>query len=131
VGALLGGNVLTAVTGWEIPGFNWRPAVLNLGVLGLVWGAAMGIFYRGPLKPGQVSRRAAVGGASLTVALFLAAGLESLVAGGVTSSVTLPRGIGTFVAFLTIGILYASARSAIESMIYHAWAEVPSGSNES
>ena len=126
VGTLLGGNVLTAVTGWGIPGFNWRPLVLNLGVLGLIWGAAMGIFYRGQMKPGHVSRRAAVVSAALTVALFLSAGLESLVAGGVTS-VTLPRGIGTFVSVLTVGILYARTHRPVEGMVYHAWADAASG----
>ncbi|MDP2958154.1 MAG: hypothetical protein Q8N53_17130 [Longimicrobiales bacterium] len=130
VGTLLGGNVLTAVTEWEMPGFNWRPVVLNLGVLGLIWGAAMGIFYRGPIKPGRVSRRAAVASAALTVALFLSAGLESLAAGGVTSAVTLPRGIGIFVGFLTLGILYARARRPVEGMIYQAWADRSPGADD-
>lgn len=122
VGALLGGNVLSAVTGWEIPSFNWRPAVLDLGVVGLVWGASMGVFYRGRLKPGLVARRIGVAAGALMVGLFLAAGLESLVAGVIATRVTLPAGIGTLVAGVAMTLLYLRTRRPIESMIYHAWA---------
>lgn len=125
VGALLGGNVLAAVTGWEIPRFNWRPAVLDLGVIGLIWGASMGVLYRGQLRPGLVARRTGVLAGAVTVGLFLAAGLESLVAGVVATRVTLPAGIGTLVAGLAMGLLYVRTRRPIESMIYHAWAAGP------
>ena len=128
VGVLLGGNILTAVTGWEIPGFNWRPVVLDTGVLGLIWGAAMGVFYQGPMKPGNVSRKLAVAATAVTLGLFLSAGLESLMAGVIATRVTLPRGIGTVVALVAVGILYARTRRPIESMIYHAWA--PAGDRQ-
>lgn len=123
VGLLLGGNVLTAVTGWEIQGFNWRPVVLDLGVVGLVWGAAMGVYYAGPLRPGLVARRAGVLAGAATVALFLAAGLESLVAGVVATRITLPEGIGTVVAAVAVGLLYMNVRRPVESALYHAWSE--------
>lgn len=121
VGALLGGNVLSAVTGWEIPRFNWRPAVLDLGVIGLIWGASMGVFYRGRLRPGLVARRTGVLAGALTVGLFLAAGLESLVAGVVATRITLPAGIGTLVAGVAMTLLYMRTHRPIESMLYHAW----------
>lgn len=123
VGVLLGGNVLSAVTGWEIPSFNWRPAVLDLGVVGLIWGASMGVFYRGRLKPGVVARRTAVLGGALMVALFLAAGLESLVAGVVATRIQLPAGIGTVVAAVGMGLLYLRTHGPLEGVIYHAWAD--------
>lgn len=123
VGVLLGGNILTAVTGWEVPGFNWRPVVLDLGVIGLIWGAAMAVLYRGPLKPGKVSRRLAVAASYTTMALFLAAGLEGLLAGVVASRITLPPGVGTLVGFLTMALLYIRTHRPLEGMVYHAWAE--------
>lgn len=122
VGTLLGGNILTAVTGWEIPGFNWQPVVLDLGVIGLIWGAAMAVLYRGPLKPGRVSRRMAVVASYVTVGLFLAAGMESLLAGTVASRITLAPGVGTLVSFLTMALLYLSTYRLLESMVYSAWA---------
>ncbi len=124
VGMLLGGNVLTAVTKWSIPGFNWRPVVLDLGVLGLIWGACMGIAYRGARKPGPLARRAALLAASITVALFLAAGLESLL-GSVVSPLILPRGVGTLVAIVAMGLLYVRIRSPVEGLLYRAWADAP------
>lgn len=127
VGMLLGGNVLTAVTRWSIPGFNWRPVVLDAGVLGLIWGSCMGIAYRGERKPGPLARRASVLGATVTVALFLAAGLESLLTGSVASPLILPRGVGTVVAFVAMGLLYVRIRGPVEGMLYRAWADPPEG----
>ena len=131
VGALLGGNVLTAVTKWAIPGLNWRPVVLDVGVVGLIWGSYRGIAYRGAQKPGPLARHAAVLGATVTVALFLAAGLESLLTGVVATPVILPRGVGTLTAFVATGLLYARIRRPVESMLYHAWADPLEGAPES
>jgi hypothetical protein len=119
VGTLLGGNVLVAVTGWGLRGLNWRPIILDLGVVGLLWGTAMAIFYDGRLRPGLVTRRATVVLSMLTAALFLAAGMETLLAA--RSSV--PQGVGTLLAAVAVGILYFAARRPLESMLYHAWAE--------
>jgi hypothetical protein len=130
VGVLLGGNVLTAVTGWAIPGFNWRPVVLDLGVLGLIWGSCMGIAYRGARKPGPLARRASILAATVTVALFLAAGLESLITHIVATPVVLPRGVGTLAAVVAMGLLYVRIHRPVEGMLYRAWADRPEGSEK-
>lgn len=122
VGMLLGGNILSAVTGWEVRGFNWRPVVLDLGVVGLIGGAVMAVTYDGALKPGKLTRRLAVAASFLTIGLFLAAGLETLFAGALASRVSLGRGVGTLVSLLAMGILYARTRRPLEGMIYQAWA---------
>lgn len=120
VGVLLGGNVLTAVTGWTVAGFNWRPVVLHLGVLGIIWGAAMGVFYRGGMKPGKLTRRLAVVALAVTLALFLAAGLESLLT-GVASRFRLPEGVGSLASLVAMGFVYARVRRPAEGLIYSAW----------
>jgi len=127
VGVLLGGNLLVAVTGWEHPDFNWRPIALNLGFVGLVWGATMAVAYRGSHRPGPMARHVAVLATAVVVALFLAAGLESLVKGVVAAPFPVPRGIGTVVAFVAVGLLYVRTRRPIEDLVYHAWAEAPEG----
>ncbi len=131
VGALLGGNLLAAVTGWDAPGFNWRPIVLDIGVLGLVAAVIVGVVYEGGRKPGPIARQLAVLGGAVTVTLFLAAGMESLAKGVVVAPFPVPRGVGTAVACITVGLLYRRTRRPIESMIYHAWAEPPEGTPES
>ena len=130
VGVLLGGNVLTAVTRWSIPGFNWRPAVLDLGVLGLIWGSCMGIAYRGVRKPGPLARRAALLTSTVTVALLLAAGLESLFTRVVASPVILPQGIGTLAAFVAMWLLYVRVRRPVEGLLYRAWSDAPEGTSD-
>lgn len=130
VGVLLGGNVLTAVTEWSIPGFNWRPVVLDLGVLGLIWGACMGIAYRGAHKPGPLARRAALLASSITVALFLAAGLETLADRVVASPVTVPKGVGTLTAFVAMWLVFVRIRRPVEGLLYRAWADAPEGAAE-
>ena len=121
VGALLGGNVLVAVTRWEIPGLNWRPIVLDLGVIGLLWGTAMAVFYDGGMRPGAFTRRMTVLFSMLALALFLAAGMETLL----TARSPLPPGMGTGLALLAVGVLYARTRRPLEGMLYHAWADPP------
>ena len=118
VGALLGGNVLVAVTHWEIQGLNWRPIVLDLGVMGLLWGTAMGVFYNGAMRPGVFTRRATVLFSMLTMALFLAAGMETLLVAR-----SLPQGIGTVLATVAVGLLFVTSRRPLESMLYHTWAD--------
>ena len=110
-----------AVTRWEIPGLNWRPVILDLGVMGLLWGTAMAVFYDGAMRPGVFTRRMTVLFSMLTMALFLAAGMETLLVG----RSPLSPGIGTVLAALAVGILYVTARRALESMLYHTWADRP------
>lgn len=96
IGVILGGNVLVAVTGWELSFLNWRPLLLDVAVLGLLWGQAMAILYDGPLSPDRLVRRATVLSAQATGALFLAAGLEALA--DLLVAIPLPTGSGTVFA---------------------------------
>lgn len=124
VGLLLGGNVLSAVTGWELPGMNWRPMVLDLGVLGLLWGAAMGVFYRGGMRPGLLVRRVVVRGGMAALALFLAAGLESLLSGPEGARFALPHGVGTAVALVVVAVTYGRTGRPLYAFLERAWADI-------
>ncbi|MGD8319677.1 MAG: hypothetical protein PVJ02_04470 [Gemmatimonadota bacterium] len=124
VGLLLGGNVLSAVTGWELPVLNWRPMVLDLGVLGLLWGAARGVSYRGGRRPDVLVRRVTVLSVMGALALFLAAGLESLLAGPRGMQGGLPRGAGTLVALVAVGVLYARTGRPLDGVLERAVADV-------
>ena len=116
VGGLLGGNVLLAVTTWD-PGLNWRPILLDLGVIGLLWGMVMAVFYDGPMRPGLLTRRLTVLLSMLTLALFLAAGLETLL-----MARSLVPGLGTLVAAVTMSLLYGTWRHPLEGILYQTWA---------
>lgn len=117
VGVVLGGNVLSAVTGWEVPGVNWRSVVLHLGVMGLLWGSAMGILYSGDADPAPLVRGVAVLATAGTLALFLAAGLESLLSSGGPTHFSLPRGSGTLLAALTMALVYGRTRRPLEGLL--------------
>ena len=102
---LMGGNVLTAVTGWRVAYVNWRPIILDLGLLGFVWGTSMGAVYRGGLRSGAVGRGVVTGSALALVTLLLGAGLEALLSDALLAGLDLPRGIGTGLALLaTVGL---------------------------
>ena len=122
VGLVLGGNVLAAATGWELRGVNWRPIVLHLGVVGLLAGAGMGIFYRGAVGPGPLVRRVAVLSGMATLALFLAAGLETLLTGAVTRF-SMPSGTGTFLALVVTSLVYGRTRRPLEAFLAQPWVE--------
>lgn len=123
VGLILGGNVLTAVTGWELPGLNWRPIVLNLGVLGLLWGAAMSVFYGGPVAPTALARRAAIMSGMAMLALFLAAGLEMLLSGVVAARFSLPYGAGTLLAAVAMALVYRRTRRPLDTFLSQTWGD--------
>lgn len=38
---LIGGNILMSATGWREPPVAWRPILLDLGLVGFLWGLAM------------------------------------------------------------------------------------------
>jgi hypothetical protein len=97
---LMGGNVLTAVTGWRVAYFNWRPIILDLGLLGFVWGTSMGAVYRGELRSGAVGRGVVAVSALAVVTLLLGAGLEALLSDALLAGLALPRGVGTGLAAL-------------------------------
>lgn len=123
VGCVLGGNVLVAATGWDLPGVHWRPLVLDAGVLGLLGGAAMAIFHGGALRPGPLVRRTAVLGAFATLALFLAAGLEMILSGAVATRFSLPHGTGTVLAAVTAAVVWRRTQRPLEAFLAHAWGE--------
>jgi len=124
VALVLGGNVLAAATGWAIPGFSWRPALLHFGVIGLMWGAAMGVFYGGPADPGSLVRHVAVLAGMATLALFLAAGLEILFASGtVGAPSSMPRGTGTLLALVVTAVVYGRTRRPLEGFLAQPWVE--------
>jgi hypothetical protein len=120
VGLILGGNVLSAVTGWEIPAFNWRPVVLHLGVIGLLWGGAMGVLYQGRAQPAPAVRSVAVLVGMGTLALFLAAGLEMLLSRGGPAHFSLPRGTGTFLAMVAMALVYGRTRRPLDGFLRQA-----------
>jgi hypothetical protein len=120
VGVILGGNVLSAVTGWEIPAFNWRPVVLHLGVIGLLWGGAMGVLYEGRAEPAPAVRSVAVLAGMGTIALLLAAGLETLLSRGGPAHFSMPRGTGTFLAVVVMALVYGRTRRPLDGFLRQA-----------
>lgn len=123
VGFVLGGNVLTSVTGWALPGMNWRPIVLDAGVLGLLWGSAMSVFYRGPIEPGHLVRRTGILAGMGTLALFLSAGLEMLLTGVVAARFSLPYGAGTVLAVVTMGLVHGRTYGPLDAFLSQTWTE--------
>lgn len=121
LGVLIGGNVLLAVTGWRIPLVRWRPIVLDLSLLSLLWGTIMAVIYRRTWSVGRLAERTAVLGGALTVALFLAAGLEALFADVLVARLTVPPGIGTAVAFVLTALAYRRARAGLEDTLAKIW----------
>ncbi len=121
LGILIGGNVLLAVTGWHIPLVRWRPIVLDLSLLSLLWGTIMAVSYGAGRSAGRLAERAAVLGGALTVALFLAAGLEALFADVLVARLTVPPGIGTALALFLTALAYRRARAGLEDTLAHIW----------
>ncbi len=125
LGILIGGNVLLAVTEWRIPLVSWRPVVLDLGLLGLLWGTAMGVLYEGVIDPTAVGRRVAMLCGAATVALFLAAGLEALFSDVLVGRLIVPTGLGTVLAAVLTGLVYTRARATLEVPLNHIWSPEP------
>ena len=115
VTVLIGGNVLLAVTGWSQPG-SWRPTLLHVGLVGLLWGLAMSVFYVGSLDSARVVRSVAAVAATATLALFFATGLEVLFSDALFAGISFPAGLGTAVALVSSASLYAPIRSAAGAM---------------
>jgi len=105
---LIGGNVLVAVTGFPEPNVAWRPILLDVGMIGFLVALAMSILYRGPIDPWQATRRIASATAVMTAGLFLAAGLEGFLAGGILATYSLRAGVGTAISFAIILATYRS-----------------------
>jgi hypothetical protein len=117
IGLLLGGNILVIVTGWERASLNWRPFVLDAGVLGLAWGASRGVLEAGDRDPAPLVRRTAIISGGATLGLLLAAGLEALLSGAVGGRLSLPHGIGTALVAIALAIVYIQSRDQPEDAL--------------
>ncbi len=125
LGILIGGNVLLAVTGWRIPLVNWRPVVLDLSLLGLLWGTVMGVLYGGALTPARIGRTVVLLSCAVTSALFLAAGLEALFSDVLMARLALPPGLGTALAVALTALAFTRARGSMEAPLDHLWSVEP------
>jgi hypothetical protein len=124
VGIILGGNVLVAVTRWEVSSLNWRPIVLDLGVLGLLWGLTMAMFYRGTRDGAPLIRGVTIVSFLLTMALLLAAGLEAFLSGPVSARLALPRGLGTLLAGVIFTLTWLRTRRFLDAFLEETWTDV-------
>jgi len=98
----IGGNVLVGVTEWPEPDVAWRPLLVDVGVLGFLVFLAMSVLYGGEIDPGRLARRIVASAAVATLGLFLAAGLEAVLGGGLLAGLTFRTGVGTVIAFATV-----------------------------
>lgn len=124
VGLILGGNVLVTVTRWEVPNLNWRPIVLDLGVMGLLWGLGMGMFYHGRHDGGKLVRRIVILSFLVTMALLSAGGLEAFLSGPASARLSLPRGVGTLVALVVFTLVWIRTRGFLDRFLQDTWTDV-------
>jgi len=125
-GLVIGANVLTGVTGWETTRINWRPVLLDVGVVGLLWGLSRGVLYEGDASAAGLVPRVGVLAMAATVGLLLAAGLESFFAAGLPGRLHLPAGVGSLLAVTGVATLYARARGTLETALRRSWASTGS-----
>lgn len=114
---MIGGNVLVAVTGFPEPNVAWRPLLLDMGLVGFLSGLALSVLYGGPILPMAVLRRTATLAAVVTIGLFLAAGLEALLSGGVLATFRVRSGVGTALALATMVSTYRGLVRFVERMM--------------
>lgn len=126
IGVLIGGNVLLAVTDWSGPGFAWRPVILDAGFVGLLWGLAMSVFYRGAADSARVIRGVAALAASATLALLVATGLEVLLSGTLVPGASLPAGVGTALAVVFAAALHPPVRKLVDRALTRGHAPIGS-----
>jgi hypothetical protein len=122
---LIGGNVLIAVTRWPGPAFAWRPVLLDLGLVGLLWGLAMSVFYGGTLDSATIVRGVAALAASASLALFVATGLEVLFSGTLVTGVSLPAGLGSLLALGVAISLHGRIRVPVTNLVDELLGEAP------
>ncbi len=117
IALLIGGNILLSATGWSEPQVAWRPILLNVGLLGFLWGAGMAVFYTGEWVAADVVRRVVSLTVLTTLGLFLATGLEVLFSGALVGRVSLPPGLGTLAATLTAAATFRHSLPFIERIL--------------
>lgn len=86
--------------------FDIQTLMIALGVCVMVLALTYAVFVQGAVGPGLVIRRSLILGVGGTAALFLFAGLETVLSDVVLEAMGLPTRLGTFVAagFLAIAI---------------------------
>jgi hypothetical protein len=114
---LIGGNLLLNATHWQEPVIAWRPILLDLGLLGFLWGAAMSVFYDGGIDSAGVARRVFATAALGTLVLVVAAGLEILLSVALVGRISLRPGIGTLVATVVAVATYGRTLPFIEKIL--------------
>jgi hypothetical protein len=114
---LIGGNILITVAGWTEPLVAWRPILLDLGLVGFLWGLAMAVFYHGKMHGGRVARRVVALTAVVVLGLFLATGLEGLLTHALVARVSLPPGLGTLAAGLVIASTFRRLLTFFEGLL--------------
>jgi len=120
-GVVIGANVLIGVTGWESTRINWRPVLLDVGVLGLLWGLSRGVLYEGDASAVRLVPRVGLLAMAATAGLLLAAGLESFFAGALPGRLHLPEGVGSVLAVTAVATLYTKGRVTLESALSRSW----------
>lgn len=114
---LIGGNVLVAVTGWPEPTAPWRVVLLDVGQVGFFASLALSVLHRHAWDPGQIIQRIVSVSALLCAALFLGAGLEALLGGGIVPGVALRRGFGTALSFAIIMSMWSTLERRIRKVL--------------
>lgn len=121
IGLLIGLNVLLTVTGWRIPGFNWRPVLLDLGILSLVMGSVLGVLRPHATDPGPRVRSAVLMSGIVLMTLLLASGIEALFSGALVAGLRLPAGVGTVMAVGIMQVVFTRVRSVMDLFLSQAW----------
>ena len=114
---LIGGNVLVSATGWSEPPIAWRPIVLDLGLLGFLWGLSMAVFYTGTIDSAASARRVVALTALALIGLLVATGLETLLSGALVARMSMRPGLGTALAAVVMTVSYPRTLALIERLL--------------
>jgi hypothetical protein len=114
---MIGGNVLVSVAGFRTPNVAWQPLLVDLGLVGFLSGLALAVLYDGPVDPWRLVHRIATASSLVTLGLFLAAGLEALLAGGVLAAFSLRTGVGTALAAAMVISTYRGFQRFVDRML--------------
>ena len=114
---LIGGNVLVSTTGWSEPPIAWRPILLDLGLLGFLWGVSMAVFYTGAIDSAASAHRVVALTAFALIGLLVATGLETLLSGALVARISMRPGLGTALAVVVMIVSYPRALALIERLL--------------